>query len=474
VPLVVGVDSSTSACKVQVRDAETGTVVSSGRAPHPPTTPPRSEQWPQDWEAAFHAACAEALVPTAHRPVALAVAAQQHGLVVLDDDGEALRPAKLWNDTESAQDTDELLAELAGGAATWAAACGSVPLPAFTITKLRWLRRCEPAILRRTAAVMLPHDWLTFRLTGRRVTDRGDASGTGYWSPAESRYRVDLLEELVNAAVDWEGALPEVLSPHAAAGEWTPTGALVGAGTGDNMAAALGLGLRPGDMALSLGTSGTAFMVSEQPSADPEGIVAGFADATGRYLPLVCTLNATKVTDAVRRLLGVDHERFDELALESPAGASGLVLVPHFDGERTPNRPAATGTLSGLRSDVTPAQLARASVEGVVCNLLEGADALGWRGGEGRVFLIGGAAKSAAYRRVVADLTGRSVLVPFEGELVAAGAAVQAAAVHFGCDFAQVSEAWGLGAGELVEPDDTVDGAAIRAAYADAAESAAA
>jgi xylulokinase len=215
-------------------------------------------------------------------------------------------------------------------------------------------------------------------------------------------------------------------------------------------------------------------MVSEEPSADPDGIVAGFADATGRYLPLVCTLNATKVTDAVRRLLGVDRARFDELALESPAGAAGLVLVPHLDGERTPNRPAATGTLSGLRSDVTPAQLARASVEGVVCNLLDGADALGWRGGAGRVFLIGGAAKSAAYRRVVADLTGRPVLVPSEGELVAAGAAVQAAAVHLGCDFAQVSEAWGLGVGQLVAPDDTVDRSAIRAAYAEAAESAAA
>jgi xylulokinase len=274
--------------------------------------------------------------------------------------------------------------------------------------------------------------------------------------------------------VDWEAALPEVLSPRTAAGDWALTGALVGPGTGDNMAAALGLGLRPGDLALSLGTSGTAFTVSEQPSADPDGIVAGFADATGRYLPLVCTLNATKVTDAVRRLLGVDRERFDELVLAAPAGAAGLVLVPHFDGERTPNRPSATGTLTGLRSDVSPAQLARASVEGVVCNLLAGADALGWQGGGGRVFLIGGAAKSAAYRRVVADLTGRAVLVPSEGELVAAGAAVQAAAVHLGCDFDEVSEAWGLGVGELVEPDDSVDRAAVRAAYADAAGSAAA
>ncbi len=472
-PLVVGVDSSTSACKVQVRDAETGTVVSSGRAPHPPTTPPRSEQEPRDWETAFHAACAEAQVSTTYRPAAIAVAAQQHGLVVLGHRDEVLRSAKLWNDTESARDTEELLNELPGGRAAWAEACGSVPVPAFTVSKLRWLRRCEPEILRQAAAVMLPHDWLTFRLTGRHVTDRGDASGTGYWSPGESRYRFDILEDLIDPRVDWEAALPEVLSPLATAGDWPLTGATVSPGTGDNMAAALGLGLRPGDVALSFGTSGTAFTVSDQPSSDPSGTVAGFADATGRYLPLVCTMNATKVTDSVRRLLGVNQERFDEMALEAPAGSSGLALVPHFDGERTPNRPDATGTLTGIRSDVTPEQLARAAVEGVVCNLLEGADALGWDSTEGRVFLIGGAARSAAYRRVVADLTGRTVIVPADDELVAAGAAVQAAAVHFGCEFAQVSQAWGLGVGDLVEPDDAVDRAAIRFVYADAARSAA-
>ena len=300
------------------------------------------------------------------------------------------------------------------------------------------------------------------------TTDRGDASGTGYWSPAESCYRLDLLE-LVDAEVDWKATLPEVLAPTTPAGDWPVTGARVGPGTGDNMAAALGLGLRPGDLALSLGTSGTAFTVSDQPSADPSGTVAGFADATGRYLPLVCTMNATKVTDAVARLLGVDHGRFGRAgAGGARRSVGGLVLVPHFDGERTPNRPGATGMLTGLRSDVTPAQLARAAVEGVVCNLLAGAEALGWEAVDGRVFLIGGAARSAAYRRVVADLTGRTIVVPSDQELVAAGAAVQAAAVHLGCDFGPLSDAWGLGRGDVVEPDRSVDRAAIRAAYADA------
>jgi xylulokinase len=463
VPVVVGVDSSTTACKVQVRDIETGALVAAGRAPHPPTTPPRSEQPPREWERAFRAACDEAGVPGSHTPGALAVAAQQHGMVVLDDSGEVLRPAKLWNDTESALDADDLLGRLPGGAAQWAVACGSVPVPSFTITKLMWLHRCEPELLRQTAAVMLPHDWLNFRLTGQRTTDRGDASGTGYWSPAEERYRYDLLE-LVDQELDWATMLPRIVPPDAVAGEWAGTGALVAPGTGDNMAAALGLALRPGDLALSFGTSGAAFTVRDQPSADPTGTVAGFADATGRYLPLVCTMNASKVTDAVARLLGLDHDQFDRVALEAPAGAGGVVIVPHFDGERTPNRPDARGTLSGLRSDVTPAQLARASIEGVVCNLLAGAEALGPLGG--RVFLLGGAAQSPAYRRVVADVTGREVVVPSEGELVATGAAVQAAAVHLGCDFGRVADAWGLGRGEVVEPDSTVDGAGLRATYA--------
>jgi xylulokinase len=444
VPLVVGVDSSTSACKVQVHDLDSGEVVASGRAPHSPTMPPRSEQDPQEWEVALRTACARAGVPDSHRPAALAVAAQQHGLVVLDQSGEPLRPAKLWNDTESAPDAEALLPLLPNGPAGWAEACGSVPVASFTITKLHWLQRREPETLKAAAAIMLPHDWLTFRLTGRRVTDRGDASGTGYWSPRENRYRFDLLH-LVEPSIAWDALVPEVLAPNAAAGQWTGMGVTVTAGTGDNMAASLGLGLRPGDLALSFGTSGTAFTVSNVPANDPTGTVAGFADATGRFLPLVCTMNATKVTDALARLLGVDHEAFDALALEAPAGSDGLVLVPYLDGERTPNRPLATGSLFAA------------------------ADALGQVAADGRVLLVGGAARSPAYRRVVADLTGRVVHVPSDGELVAAGAAVQAAAVHRGCGFTEITDAWNLGRGDIVEPDDRVDRAAIRAAYADAA-----
>jgi xylulokinase len=277
----------------------------------------------------------------------------------------------------------------------------------------------------------------------------------------------------VDDRVDWDTALPRVLGPLEAAGTWPAHGALVGPGTGDNMAGALALGLQSGDLVLSFGTSATAYTVAERPSADPSGAVAGFADATGRFLPLVCTLNAMKVTDTVARMLGVDLAQFDHLALAAPAGAEGLALVPYFDGERTPNRPDATGVVSGLRTDATPGLLARAAVEGVVCNLLDGADALDLPATtpDQRVFLVGGGAQSPAYRRIVADLTGRRVIVPVERELVACGAALQAAAVLHQCAFADLAEAWGLGRGELIEPDDGVDRAAIRARYTSVAQS---
>ncbi len=467
--LVVGVDSSTSACKVEVRDLDTGGIVATGRAPHPTTTPPRSEQAPGDWWSAFEHACHTAGVSAngPKAPAAIAIGAQQHGMVASAHDGSVLRPAKLWNDTESASDADALVAAL-GGPRAWAEACGSVPVAAFTITKLHWLRRNEPDLFARLGSVLLPHDWLTGQLTGRRTTDRGDASGTGWWSPAEDRYRLDLLA-LVDDNIDWAPLLPEVLGPRQQAGSWGDGPTVVAPGTGDNMAAALGLGLRPGDMVLSLGTSGTAFCVSAQPSADPTGTVAGFADATGHFLPLVCTLNATKVTDAVARLLGVSAPELDALAMAAPAGAGGLVLVPHLDGERTPNRPDATGTLTGMRSDVTREQLARAAVEGVLCNLIAGADELAtWAPGirEGRVFLIGGGAHSTAYRQIAADLLGRPVTIPSTEELVACGAAVQAAVAYSGASFDDIGAAWNLGAGTTVEPSPGADGAAVRAAYA--------
>ena len=460
--LVAGVDSSTSATKVEIRDLDTGEVVGRGSSPHPATHPPRSEQDPDAWWSAFEAAWAQAGAPDI---AAIAVAGQQHGLVVLDADRQVVRPAKLWNDTESAPDAQWLIKHLDGGAAAWAEACGSVPVAALTIAKLSWLHRSEPASWARLAHVVLPHDWLTFRLTGELTTDRGDASGTGYWSPSTGEYRDDVLA-IVDPDVDWGAAVPTVLGPLDSPGRWR--GALVAAGTGDNMAGALGVALRPGDVAISIGTSGTVYTVSEHPTADPSGAVAGFADATGRHLPLVCTLNATKVTDTARDLLGVDHATFDELALAAPPGSDGLVLLPYLDGERTPNRPDATGHLTGLRTGASREAFARAAVEGVVCGLLDGLDALAQHASvAGRLVLLGGGRRSAAYQRVLADLAGRAVTIPVDDEQVAAGACVQAAAALTGAEPADVATAWHLDRGTTIEPGlDATAAADVRARYA--------
>jgi xylulokinase len=255
-------------------------------------------------------------------------------------------------------------------------------------------------------------------------TDRGDASGTGYWSAATGEYRLDLLER----AVGHRPAVPTVLGPRDVAG-WTPSGAALGPGTGDNAAAALGVGAREGDVIVSIGTSGTVFSVAAKPAADPTGAVAGFADATGRFLPLVCTLNAARVLDAAAGLLEVDHDRLAALALAAPAGADGLALVPYLEGERTPNRPHATGALHGLRlANSTPAHLARAAVEGMLCALADGLDALVAQGAAvRRVILIGGGARSEAVRRIAPAVFGVPVVVPPPGEYVADGAARQAA-----------------------------------------------
>ena len=422
---VAGVDSSTQSCKVVVRDAVTGELIREGRASHPDGT----EVDPSHWDVALHAAIADAggLADVA----AIAVGGQQHGMVLLDGDGSVVRPALLWNDTRSARAADELVTEL--GAQQWADATGLVPVASFTVTKLRWVAEHDADSAHIASSVCLPHDWLTARLRGHAAgitTDRGDASGTGYWSPSTGEYRRDLVSLAFGRELD----VPRVAAPFEVVGEvathWgAAPAALLAPGTGDNMAAALGLDARPGDVVVSLGTSGTAFAVSETSTHDASGAVAGFADATGRFLPLVCTLNAAQVLDVVRRILGVSTEAFDSLALSAPAGAGGITLLPYLAGERTPNRPDATGQIVGLTlASGTPANLARAAVEGMLCGLADAVDALVALGVPiGRVILIGGAAKSAAVAAIAPQILGRPVFVASPGEYVADGAARQAA-----------------------------------------------
>jgi xylulokinase len=458
--LVAGVDSSTQSTKVEVRDLETGAVVARGRSPHPATTPPRSEQDPRVWWAAFEDAWRQVGSPDVE---AISVAGQQHGMVALDADLEVIRPAKLWNDTESAPDAGWLVRQLDGGAAGWAAAVGTVPVAALTATKLSWLHRNEPDHWHRLAHVLLPHDWLTLCLSGARVTDRGDASGTGYWSPTTGEYRWDILS-IIDPALDWAAVVPRVAAANDVIGEWR--GGRVACGTGDNMAAALGLALRAGEAVVSLGTSGVAYTVADAPTADPSGAVAGFADASGRFLPLVCTLNATKVTDAIARLLGVDHAELDRLVVDGPPGAGGMTLLPYLDGERTPDLPAATGVLAGMRSDVSREELARAATEGVVCGLLDALDALGRHAPVSSVVLTGGGARSAAYRQVFAELCDLPLTVADADEAVAAGACVQAAVVADGVSFDSVTDRWRLGTREPLT-SRRVGSSAVRDRYAE-------
>lgn len=471
-PLVVGVDSSTQSTKVEARDLETGAIVATGMARHSATTPPVSEQDPPAWWSALVEAFGQ-LGDHRGDVVALSVAGQQHGLVLLDADGEPVRPAKLWNDTTSAPQADALVA--AFGAEWWARATGSVPVAAFTITKLAWVAEHEPELLDRVAQAMLPHDYLTWRLCGQHVTDRGDASGTGWFDPVGGQYLPELLTRAVEGGADWLERLPHVLGPTEIAGIVTAgvaselglsEGVIVGPGTGDNMGAALGLGLRSGDVAISLGTSGTVFAVSDTPTSDITGAVAGFASASGNYLPLVCTLNATKVTDRIATWLGTDAAGLAQLALSAAHDPGTPVLIPYFDGERTPNRPNATGTFTGLTNTTTRQQLALAAHDGVLCGLLDGLDALRSVGAsvDGRVFLVGGGARSTAYRQRCADLSGKSIIVPRTDETVATGAAVQAAAIASGDPIGAVTERWKLGAGETIEPEHNAS--SRRALYA--------
>lgn len=438
-PLVAGVDSSTQSCKIVIRDAETGALVRHGSAPHPGGTQVHPDAW---WEA-LQAAIAQA--GGLDGVAAISVGGQQHGMVCLDASGDVVRPALLWNDTRSAPSAAALIKEAGRGSDDagrlhWARTTGTVPVASITATKLRWLAENEPDNAARTAAVCLPHDWLSWRLAGfgpgsgaeglaALRTDRSDASGTGYWSPATGAYLPEVLESTLRHIP----VLPAVLAP-LASDFATPAGALIGPGAGDNAGAALGVAAAVGDVVVSIGTSGTVFAVADRPTADPAGLVAGFADATGHYLPLVCTLNASRVLDATAALLSVSLPRFSELALSAGPGAGDLAFVPYFEGERTPNLPDATGSLHGMTlQNFTPENLARAAVEGIVCSLADGLKALTDLGvSAARIILVGGGARSAAVQQVAAAIFGLPVVVPEPGEYVADGAARQAAGVLLG------------------------------------------
>jgi len=451
--LIAGVDSSTQSCKVVIRDAVSGELLREGRATHPDGT----EVNPAHWVTALDAAIKDA--GGLNDVEALSIGGQQHGMVALDEHGEVIRDALLWNDTRSAAAADALNSEI-GGPIEMAKQVGSVLVASFTATKLRWLADSEIENAAKVAGVALPHDWLSWQLQhspnqakdfSKLFSDRSEASGTGYFDPTTSKYRRDILALALRT--QREINLPNIINP-AEFGGTTPSGVKIAPGAGDNAAAALGVQAQPGDVVVSLGTSGTAFAVSDTPTHDSSGAVAGFADATGRFLPLVCTLNAARILDAATRILGKSHDEVGALALSAKPGANGLSLLPYFEGERTPNRPSATGVFSGMNlNNSNPADIARAMVEGMLCGLVDAVDALEKLGvSVKRIILIGGAAKNPAVSQIAAALFGREVLLPPAGEYVANGAARQAAWALLGTETAPV---WDLGKIEKVSATAT-------------------
>ncbi len=443
--LIAGVDSSTQSVKIVIRAADTGELVREGRAPHPDGT----EVDPIHWKNALDSAIAQA--GGLDDIAAISVGGQQHGMVALDESGEVIRPALLWNDTRSAAQAESLNSEMGGNQAI-ADAVGSVLVASFTASKVRWMAENEKKNADRVHSIALPHDWLSWQLQGGKdfsklFTDRSDASGTGYFDPKSSTYRRDILAKALLS--DREVYLPTIIAPSTFGGI-TATGIPIAPGAGDNAGAALGVQAEPGDVVISLGTSGTAFAVSTTSTHDSSGAVAGFADASGRFLPLVCTLNAARIFDAATTILGKTHDEVGALALSSVPGAHGLTLLPYFEGERTPNRPSATGVFSGMNiANSNPADIARAMIEGMLSGLADAVAALEDLGVDiKRVLIIGGAAKNPAVGQIASALFGRPVLIPPAGEYVADGAAKQAAWALLGGATAPV---WNLGKATHIE-----------------------
>ena len=419
-PIVAGVDSSTQSVKVVLRDSDSGELIASTSRPHPDGTEIDPQYW---WKA-----LADALDELgSHKISAISIAGQQHGMIALDKDGAVIRDALLWNDTRS----DKAALDLNQEIPDIALRTGSQLVASFTASKLRWLADNEQENTNKVAAIALPHDWLSWKLSGAKsldtlFTDRSDASGTGYFDSVKNEYCLDILATAIRNSR--KVTLPKVVVPNQF-GATSIDSIPIAAGAGDNAGAALGLGASLGDLVISLGTSGTAFAVSKSSTHDSSGEVAGFADATGNFLPLACTLNAAKIFNTVARSLSLSFEEFSSLALSAKAGAEGLRMIPHFDGERTPNKPRAKGSFHGItHSNFTKENIARASIEGVIAGMIYAARAVERLGvSYSRILLIGGAAKNSAVQQISADLFGREIYIPAIGEYVADGAAKQAA-----------------------------------------------
>jgi xylulokinase len=437
--LFIGIDSGTQSTKAVVLDLGTRRVVADARAPHAliaglPVG--HMEQHPQFWAAALDTVILDVLAKVDRARVrGIGISGQQHGFVPLDAKGEVIRPAKLWCDTSTVTECAMLTGSI-GGAKAAIRRCGLLFLPGFTAPKILWLKRNEPRNYRRLRHVLLPHDYLNFHLTGRYFMEFGDASGTALMDVRRRTWSKAAIDAIDPNLADW---LPPLSASHEAAGTLRPAMAekyglagdvVVSAGGGDNMMGAIGTGnVKPGVVTASFGTSGTIYAFAKQPVVDPHGEIAAFCSSTGGWLPLLCTMNVTTVTEQMRALLGQDHASLEAAVASAPAGAGGLVLLPYLAGERTPNVPDGSGVLLGLNPrNFNAAHLARAAMEGVTMGMNYGLRRLADLGVKAKeIRVTGGGARSGVWRQIMADVFGVPVVAMVEDEGAALGGALQAA-----------------------------------------------
>lgn len=435
--MYLGIDCGTQGTKALLMDAN-GTALGRGYASHQliEREGGAREQQPAWWVEALRSSVRQALAGSDQRVTALSVSGQQHGLVVLDENREVIRPAKLWNDTETAPQNQQLL-DAFGGRQKWFERFGIVPLTGYTVSKLLWLKQREPKNFDRIRHILLPHEYLNFYLTGRMCAEDGDASGTAFFDIRSRTWVREILDWVDGGTGQLFAALPSLVRleepvgtvrPEVAADLGLPETCIVAVGGGDNMMGAIGTGnVRQGVVTLSLGTSSTVYSFRESPPDDPTGCVAPFCSSSGGWLPLVCTMNATNVVTQTVQSLGRSVTDIEEALASTVPGCDGLVFLPFLNGERTPDLPNATGVLTGiLANNFTWANLIRAAIEGVSFGILNGLDRILKGGSADRIVAIGGGARSAAWRQLLADASGAHVVTPVEAEAGCLGAAMQA------------------------------------------------
>lgn len=438
--LLIGVDSGTQSTKVLVVDAANGKVLAAASEAYnliPNLPPGAKEQHPETWKDATRKAMRKALKAakaSAGEIRAIGVSGQQHGFVPIDAKGEVIRPAKLWCDTSTAAECDQITERL-GGLKGAIRAVGNAILPGFTAPKILWLKNHEPKNYARLESVLLPHDYLNFWLTGQKVMEFGDASGTALLDVRKRKW-----SEVALNAIDPElgEKLPDLISSDRPAGHLQESTArelglngdvIVSAGGGDNMMGAIGTGnTAPGVITASFGTSGTIYACAGKPVVDPQGEIAAFCDSTNRWLPLLCTMNVTVATEMVRKDFGMEHDEFEKTAAKAPAGCDGLFLVPYLEGERTPNVPDGTGVYMGVtQRTFNASNFARATYEGVTLGMNYGLRRLAELGvTPTQIRATGGGAKSKLWRQIMADVFNAEVVTLKVSEGAAYGAALQA------------------------------------------------